>query len=481
MPCKKNVFTLLLPLLALLLFGGCTTSKPNADIQALYQQTAMSHEYRRNPVILIPGMLGSQLRNLDTGKVTWGSEITHNADGSIPAGLQALSLPMQEGAPFSELRDNHEAFAALDSVVLSRLFTIVQLKAYRNILMTLGAGGYRDESLGKKGTIDYGDEHFTCFQFPYDWRRSCAENAANLDAFIKEKQAYVQNEYKVRYGIEESEPIKFDIVAHSMGGLILRYYLRYGTQPLPADGSLPHLNWAGAESVEKAIMIGSPHLGSLIALDQINSGFHTIPYFARFHYPPAALCTMPSIFELLPRAEQGTLLDKYAGHQPMDFFDTENWVNNEWGSLAPKQDKYLKWLLPDVETPEERNRIAKDHLDKCLKNAKQFHASLDRPAERPEGLHIELFVGDSVATPTVFEWNKKQKKIKPLDYAPGDGTVSRYSALADTSWRKGGTAYPIQSSIPYNKVTFIFDSHLGLTSNAIFTDNMLFTLLKQEN
>jgi triacylglycerol esterase/lipase EstA (alpha/beta hydrolase family) len=59
----------------------------------------------------------------------------------------------------------------------------------------------------------------------------------------------------IRFGIKDHD-VKFDIVAHSMGGLVARYYLRYGTQDLPPDGSLPELTWAGAQYVDNLIMVG---------------------------------------------------------------------------------------------------------------------------------------------------------------------------------------------------------------------------------
>ncbi len=45
-----------------------------------------------------------------------------------------------------------------------------------------------------------------------------------------------------------------------MGGLVLRYYLRYGAQPLPEDGSIPRLTWAGAANVANAILVATPLL-----------------------------------------------------------------------------------------------------------------------------------------------------------------------------------------------------------------------------
>ena len=51
----------------------------------------------------------------------------------------------------------------------------------------------------------------------------------------------MQGEYARRYGVRDA-PVKFDIVAHSMGGIVARYAMMYGGADLPADGSLPPLD-----------------------------------------------------------------------------------------------------------------------------------------------------------------------------------------------------------------------------------------------
>ncbi len=92
-----------------------------------------------------------------------------------------------------------------------------------------------------------------------------------MSDFIEEKKIYVQNEVEKRYGIKDIN-VKFDIAAHSMGGLVARYYLRYGTSELPDDGTLPEITWAGARHVDNLVMIGTPNSGSLDSLINLVAG-----------------------------------------------------------------------------------------------------------------------------------------------------------------------------------------------------------------
>ena len=127
-------------------------------------------------------------------------------------------------------------------------------------------GGYRDSQLGQSGAIDYGNEHYTCFQFDYDWRRDIVENARRFDQFIEQSAAYVRSIWG------SNRPIRFDVVAHSMGGLLARYYLRYGSSDLPADGSLPQPTWHGAARLENIVLVGPPNGGSVGALTNLVDG-----------------------------------------------------------------------------------------------------------------------------------------------------------------------------------------------------------------
>jgi hypothetical protein len=381
---------------------------------------------------------------------------------------------MQRGTVLRELRDEVRPAGVLDRVKVSLLGLPLELSAYINILCTLGVGGYRDELLGTSGAVDYGGDHFTCFQFDYDWRRDNVENAARLHKFILEKRAYVAREWAKRYGRYDAD-VKFDIVAHSMGGLIARYYLQYGDADLPADGSAPAITWAGAKYVERAILVGTPNAGSVKSLMQLVNGAEIGPTLPV--YPPAVVGTMPSIYQLLPRSRHGALVD---GDDPdrnfLDIYDAGLWERRGWGLADPSQDRVLREILPEVSDEGARRKIALDHQRKCLERARLFAAAMDQKAKTPSGLSMYLFAGDSVETDSVAGLDSDQR-LRIIRRSPGDGTVARSSALLDE--RVGGIwQRRLASPISWKQVFFLFSDHLGLTRDAGFSDNVLYVLLE---
>lgn len=454
------------------LAGAFASEEPK--LGKIYNRSAQYHGPRRNPVILIPGILGSTLEKTETHEIVWGGFTHDYANPGTAEGARAFALPMQRGVPLARLKDDVVATGALDRLKLSLLGVPIELSAYRNILMALGVrAGFADETLGTSGAINYGTDHFTCFQFPYDWRRDNSENAQLLHEFILAKRKYVQAELARRYGTRDVD-VHFDIVAHSMGGLVARYYLEYGAQPLPEDGSLPSVTWAGARYVDRVILIAPPNAGAIKAFVELVNGVRFAPFLPKYY--PALIGTFASVYEMLPRTRHGAVIDGKSGKH-VDLLDPAVWEKNHWGLADPREDVQLQKLLPSISDPATRRAIALDHLHKCLRRAKQFEAALDFPAHPPSGTKFYLEAGDAINTASVVNIGADGQP-RVVQTAPGDETILRSSALMDE--RLGGKWSPeLRSPIQWEQVSFIFKDHLALTKDVRFTDDILFILLEK--
>ncbi len=462
-------------IICLILLSACgSDDAPN--LGGLYSDLAKADNPDRNPIIVIPGVLGSKLVDTDSGTVAWGEIGRGLENPKKDEEIRRIALPMHEGKTLQELRDNVITDSVLESIKITIYGITVEKNAYGNILASLGVGGFINENYGETKTIDYGDRHYTSFQFAYDWRRDLVEAAKQLHEYILEKRTYVQKEIAKRHGIENKD-VKFNIVAHSMGGLVARYYLRYGVADLPDDGSLPPLTWAGSRFVEQVVLIGTPNAGSIDTFRLLIEGSHLAPGLPSFD--AAILGTMPALYQLLPRARHGHVVSGIETNQEfMDPYDPVLWEQMGWGLANPELDSTLQVLLPEVKDKETRIKIALNHQRKSLMRAKAFAQALDIPAVTPPGLSINLIAGDAVDTTDVIKVNTETGELENYKTGPGDGKVLRSSALMDErvgSNYKGRLKTPIQ----WANVLFLFSDHLGLTTDPVFTDNILYMLLEQ--
>lgn len=451
-------------------------ARPAPDLRFIYNRSAQYHRPDRNPIVVIPGLLGSRLRNPTNGAIIWGAFDGAAADPSTPNGARALAAPLALDVESGAAPGLADADGVLDRVRVRLAGVPFELAQYAEILATLGAGGYRDESLGLAG-VDYGGDHFTCFQFPYDWRLDNAANAAALKTFLDAKRIYVSAQYAERFGLDVApSSIRFDVVAHSMGALLLRYFMRYGATPLPEDRA-PEVNWGGANYFERAVLVAPPNAGSLRTLLYLvegrDFGRPLLPF-----YPPAILGTYASLYQLLPRPRHAPVVWDNPAHEPIgNVFDPVIWRRYEWGLANPAQDSVRRALFPAIAGEANRLSVAYELQTNLLRRARRFTAALDVAAGPTPGVEAMLVAGDALDTPRTLALNDASGRLSVLESGPGDGAVLRASALLDE--RDGDRWTPaLQSPLRFNTTLLLHGDHLGITRSMSFSDNVLYWLLE---
>lgn len=313
----------------------------------------------RRPLILIPGLLGSRLCRDNPSKpaepvVAWGS---------VGALTNFPSLRLG-----SDVADDLKPCGIVREVVF---LGPIKQEVYAPIITHLQKIGYRDG-------VDL-------FIFDYDWRRSVFDNAALLEKFAREK---IPNPAQ-----------RFDIVAHSMGGIVARVYVN---------------RHDGAQRVARLFTAGSPYQGSVKVFATIEKGWGALnavmgglPAFRR------TVLSFPSIYELAPR--YGDCCEAAAG-RAFAMAEADAWRALKWEGVDP---------------------AATTDLKLAAGRAEQLRAIVGTPL--PAGIEDVLLIGVDQRTPqrVVFETGGDSTVARVGTTWAGDGTVLRTSATLT-----GATLHP---------------------------------------
>jgi len=479
---------ILLGLAIVVTCNGCSLIRqqasryPAADIEEIYAPAAVNPQ--RNPVILIHGFTGAKIVRTADGATVWGAFFTEDAPlPSTPEGLRAVGLdidalptPVRSG-DLLHIDDDSHASELLEKAHAGAVVAKVSFGIYSSMVKMVEDAGYApcrhvDQPAATSDAPP-------CFTFFYDWRQDNVGNAIALGRFIEaaERQVAASRE---RAGSRPDRPVRFDILAHSMGGLITRYYLRYGPRDV-LDQPDPEITWAGADKIGRVILIATPNFGSMHALKELITGVK----YPVVRYEQALLATYVSVYQMLPREDHDLWIDRAGRPVRLDYMSADFWRRNRWGPFAPKQDRFLKVIFPDAPSAGDRSERMAGFMDAAFERARTFTAALDRHPETPPPVPLILFAADASPTlaravvrrvedgRTVLEF-KKRKWLS----SPGDGRVTRASALADervTSGRRGWLSSPVA----WSQTFFLTDSHTSMFGNPSFQNNLLHLLLDQ--
>lgn len=407
----------------------------------------------KNPIIIIPGITGSELINKQTGKTAWFTRSRPDDDD--------VRLPMS-----GNLTANKDDLIAGDIIREVKIASILpEIEIYAKLIESLqGTGGYREVQWATATKADATD---TFLVFSYDWRRDNVENARLLIRRIET--------LKKRLGKPD---LKFNIIAHSMGGLISRYAAMYGNADIPAGKPRP--TWAGAKHLDKVFLVGTPNEGSLLAFDALLNGVAYIgggiklPFvqdLSRFD-----VFTVPSIFQLLPHERSMLAYDEELKPLNIDIYDPVAWDEYDWAI----------WKDKDFEKKfsAEEQRNARPYFRAAIQRARRFQAALNATSPAKVPVSYYLLGAQCKDTPTAMVVRRNEKKdrwitqfkaesftnslgtkitsemLKPIIYTPGDSVVPRSSLEAATLRRNG-----YESVLPIASELYQCETHGKLVTN----------------
>jgi hypothetical protein len=307
--------------------------------------------------------------------------------------------------------------------------------------------------------------------------------------------------------------LRFNVVAHSMGGLVARYAAMYGVQDLPPAGVEPRPNWEGASFVSKIFMVGVPNEGSAEAFATLLEGYSVTEGLRRRvrllnKLSREDALSVPSIFQLLPHGRQARFLDSHLRPLSLDLYDPEVWKRYGWSAIndAEFRAAYARGEVRNQESPTHKGTL--EELDAyfaaVLSRARRFHEALDAAGDRtaPAPVALLAFGGDCEETldaPLILRDERRgrwmtltrprslraedgrripRREVVRAMYEPGDGRVSRRSllGLGLDETRAGG---PYATALPVSYAVFACDLHSDLQNNLTLQDNAL-TLLVNE-
>lgn len=208
-----------------------------ANDLTLIQVPDQERPRNRKPVVIVPGLMGSQL---------WrGSERVWPNVKYLFSRPEMFRLPEYEPL---------EARGLVGEVVI--VPNLIKQEQYNRL------GDYLEDSLGYEREVDL-------MEFAYDWRQDVRESAKRLSQEIDNWRA--------------TPPIT--IIAHSLGCLVSRYYIEL---------------LGGKDKVGRVILLGGPHAGVPYAIASLHTGPDLLPFGMLGERLREILITFPSMYQILP-------------------------------------------------------------------------------------------------------------------------------------------------------------------------------------
>jgi len=146
---------------------------PEPDLHLLYTPAAMHHGLNRNPIIVIPGLLGSRLRDQSSGEIVWGAFEGTAADPGTATGARLVALP------FTDMMQTPGGAVSADGVLDRVRIRVAILGTFASVYQLLPRSRSHPVLAGGGGEWAGGLQHPA---FVLTWPRSCPmrPNAGDL-------------------------------------------------------------------------------------------------------------------------------------------------------------------------------------------------------------------------------------------------------------------------------------------------------------
>ena len=233
------------------------------------------------------------------------------------------------------------------------------------------------------------------YMFTYDWRKDNRHSAKKLQEFIKLVLVKAQTHAKQR---GEAGPTKVSLIGHSMGGLVIKWYV---TQILKGQFK---------NKIDNIITIATPYYGSLKAVEAILPGARNFFGLEAKKAMRRASHTLPGVYQLLPTWPKA-VISKQPGKK-LDIFKQSSWQKSLIKKLADEYGpKFFQGMLDDAR--DFTDIIKKDYPANILKSFYCIYGN---------GSHTWKQVKVDAQNQNMFDFEKASVDQN------GDGTVHKLSS-----------------------------------------------------
>ncbi len=351
------------------------------------------------PLIVIPGLGGSVLRD-DAGGLLWPAPSTRE--------VRLLSLDADGETPLPGVGVEAHATGTIsyDGLLAGLSYRGSPPTGYREVRR-----GHEVEDLLQ---TNMAERRAPMWVYPYDWRKDLRGAAVGLSALVSEVEYWLG-------GGEYWQP-RVDLIAHSQGGMVARYY----------TGVLDT-----AAAVNKLVTLGTPFLGAPKAYTLLRYGctasfwLGPLDFYLDYLSPDAitlAAANWAGVYQIMPNGA---------------FFDAYGWIFND--QVSPAAGRLYTPYATYVTNPDSRLDASGTINPTILISARDFHQEIapgvDCSVLAIAG-NLQELIGQTtpgrVTATSAADWLYSFELWLWTDYVRGDGTVPYYSAREIPELTSGG-------------------------------------------